>query len=150
MKKIIMTAALVLASLSPALASLHYETTYHDNIRPHDRPRSDAVYNAALDACYAQTGQPREARDSEAFKDCMQTHSYSWVSTKLAQNPPSWQLASRIPKGHFIDPDTGLLCYNSGGGTICETPPDNMTIRYTSKRGLNCTRTGIVGICSSF
>jgi hypothetical protein len=150
MKKIIMTAALVLASLSPALASSHYAMTYHDNIRPHGRPRSDAVYNAALDACYAQTGLPRNAPDTQAFKDCMTTHGYSWTSTKLVQDPPSRQVASGIPKGHFIDPDTGLLCYNSGGASICETPPDNMTIRYTSKRGLNCTRTGIVGICSSF
>ena len=64
MKKIIMTAALVLASLSPALASSHYEMIYHDNIRPHGRPRSDAVYNAALNACYSQTGLPRNAPDT--------------------------------------------------------------------------------------
>jgi hypothetical protein len=150
MKKIIITAALVLASLSPALASSHYEMTYHDNIRPQGRPRSDAIYNAALDACYAQTGLPREARDTQAFKDCMTTHGYTWTSTRLVQNPPSRSVASAIPKGHFIDPDTGLLCYNAGGASICESPPADMTIRYTNKHGLNCTRTGIVGVCSSF
>jgi hypothetical protein len=150
MKKIIITVALVLVSLSPALASSHYEMTYHDNIRPNGRPRPQAVYDAALNACYAQTGLPRDAADTPAFKDCMTTHGYSWTSTKLVQDPPSRQVASGIPKGHFIDPDTGLLCYNSGGASICETPPANMTIRYTSKSGLNCTRTGIVGVCSSF
>jgi hypothetical protein len=148
MKKIIVI-AFTLLSLSPALASSHYEMTYHDNIRPNGRPRSDAVYNAALNACYDQTGLARDARDTQAFKDCMKAHGYSWISTKTVRDPPSKYVSSVIPKGHFIDPDTGLLCYNSGGASICESPPADMTIRYTDKHSLGCTRTGAMSICSN-
>jgi hypothetical protein len=153
MKKLILAAAMTLASLSPALASSHYVMTYHDNIRPNGHPRSDSIYNAALDACYSQTGLAREAKDTQAFKDCMATHDYRWVSTKLVQDPPSKrvtrQAASAIPKGHFIDPDNGLLCQHAGWVSICESPPADMTIHYTNKHGLNCTRTGAMSICSN-
>ena len=53
MKKVLVTAAFLVASLSPALASSHYDTMYHDNIRPNGHPRPQAVYDAALDACYS-------------------------------------------------------------------------------------------------
>jgi hypothetical protein len=152
MKKLILAAAFALVSLSPALASSHYETTYHDNIRPNGHPRSDAIYNAALDACYSQTGLARDAKDTPAFRDCMATHDYRWVSTKLVQDPPSkhaTQAASAIPKGHFIDPENGLLCQHAGWAEICESPPANMTIHYTNKHGLGCTRTGAMSICSN-
>jgi hypothetical protein len=149
MKKVLVTAALLIASLSPALASSHYEMMYHDNIRPNGHPRSDAVYDAALNDCYGQSGLSRNARDNSAFRGCMAAHNYRWVYTRLVQDPPSKQVASAIPKGHFIDPDTGMLCHDSGGASICVPPPDNMTIRYTSKHGLNCTRTGAMSVCSN-
>ena len=76
MKKIVVTAALVLMSVSPALASSHYVTMYHDNIRPNGHPRPQAVYAAALNACYDQTGLSRDAADTQAFKDCMKTQGY--------------------------------------------------------------------------
>jgi hypothetical protein len=149
MKKLILAAAFTLVSLSSALASSHYETTYHDNIRPNGKPRSDAVYNAALDACYSQTGLAREAKDTQAFKDCMATHDYRWVSTKEVQDPPSKRVASRVPKGHYIDYDHGLICHSEGIAAVCESPPADVTIHYTSPSGLNCTRTGAMSICSN-
>jgi hypothetical protein len=82
----------------------------------------------------------------------MATHDYRWVSTKLVQDPPSkhaTQAASAIPKGHFIDPENGLLCQHAGWAEICESPPANMTIHYTNKHGLGCTRTGAMSICSN-
>jgi hypothetical protein len=148
MKKLI-AAALFVTSLSPALASPHYDQMYHDNIRPNGHPRPQAVYDAALDACYSQTGLARDAKDTQAFRDCMATHDYRWVYSRLLQDSPSKRVANAIPKGHFIDPDTGLICYNSGGASICESPPADMTIHYTSKHGLNCTRTGAMSICSN-
>jgi hypothetical protein len=57
--------------------------------------------------------------------------------------------ASRLAKGEFIDPDTGLVCHNTGFASICESPPADMTIRYTNKHVLNCTRTGAMAICSN-
>jgi hypothetical protein len=149
MKKVIVTTALVIASLSPAFASSHYETMYHDNIRPNGHPRSDAVYNAALDDCYRQTGLARDARDTQAFRDCMATHDYRWVYTKEVRDPPSRRVTNAIPKGHYIDPDHGLICHSEGIAAVCDSPPADMTIHYTSPSGLNCTRTGAMSICSN-
>jgi hypothetical protein len=149
MNKVIAAAVFVVAFCSPAMASSHFEATYHDNIRPHGHPRSDAIYNAALDDCYAKTGQARNARDTQAFKDCMTTHDYRWISTKEVQDPPGKRMASAIPKGRFIDPDNGLICQSTGIASICDSPPADMTIRYTNKHGLNCTRTGAMSVCSN-
>ena len=148
MKKVIVT-ALLIASLSPALASSHYDTMYHDNIRPNGHPRSDAIYNAALDACYSQTGLAREAKDTQAFKDCMANHDYRWVYTKEVQDPPAKPVANRLQKGQYIDYDHGLICHTEGIASVCESPPADMTIRYTSPSGLNCTRTGAMSVCSN-
>jgi hypothetical protein len=150
MKKIIIAAALVFGTLSPALATSHYAIAFYDTLRPNGHKRSQAVGNAIAYSCYSQTGTSPEAAPTQAFKDCMQAQGFRWMSTRLVQNPPSRQAASGIPKGSFIDPDTGMLCHDSGGAAICVTPPANMTIRYTSKHGLNCTRTGIASVCSSF
>jgi hypothetical protein len=111
MNKVILAAALTLGSLSSALASSHYDTMYHDNIRPNGHPRPQAVYDAALDACYSQTGLARDAKDTQAFKDCMASHDYRWVYSRPVQDPPSKRATYAIPKGHFIDPDTGLICH---------------------------------------
>jgi len=79
----------------------------------------------------------------------MKAQGFRWMTTKLVKDPPAKQAASGIPAGHFIDPDTGMLCHDSGGASICVSPPDNMTIRYTSKHGLDCTRTGAMSVCSN-
>lgn len=140
MKLAIIVAALVLSSLAPAFAASHYEMTYRDTIRPNGQPRSDAVYNSALDFCYAQTGLSRNEEDTPAFKSCMNDRGYRWLSTTLVPDPPSEQ------DNRFIDPDTGLSCYNAGFASICEPPQG--TVHYTNKHGLNCTRTGAVSFCS--
>ena len=159
-KKVIIAAALVLGFLSPALASSHYEFTWHDNIRPGGQPRSDAIFDGVLNDCYAQTGLSRDVDVTPAFKDCMTTGGYSYVSEKLVQDPPSKNSprktassknpSSRLGKNQFIDPDTGLLCTHGGWAAFCENPPDDMTVRYTDDHGLNCKRTGGVAVCSSF
>jgi hypothetical protein len=79
----------------------------------------------------------------------MNAQGFRWMATKLLKDPPSKQAAIGIPAGHFIDSDTGMLCQDSGGAAICVPPPDNMTVRYTNKHGLNCTRTGAAAVCSS-
>ncbi len=80
----------------------------------------------------------------------MKTHGFVWLSSKLVQDAPSRGATSEIPKGSYIDSDTGLLCHNSDGASFCESPPADMTVHYTNKHGLNCTRTGIVAVCTSF
>ena len=145
MKKVILAATFALMLLSPALASPLYDQMCHDNIRPNGHPRPQAVYDAALDACYSQTGLSRNAAATQAFKDCMKAHNEQWVSTKLVQDPPSKQTAD---DGGFIDPDNGMLCHDAGFGAIC-VPPQG-TVHYTNQHGLNCTRTGIMSVCGSF
>jgi len=59
------------------------------------------------------------------------------------QDPPG--------KGHddgFIDPDTGMSCRNIGGASICD--PLQGTVHYRNRHGLDCTRTGIVSVCTNF
>jgi hypothetical protein len=145
MKRTIIVTALMLGSLSPAFATTRYVMQYHDTIRPNGHKRSKAVGDAALAACFSQTGLSRYAAASPAFKDCMKNHGYQWVSTKLVQDPPSKQTAD---DGGFIDPDTGMLCHDAGLGQICGPPQG--TVHYTNHHGLNCTRTGIVSVCGSF
>jgi hypothetical protein len=42
-----------------------------------------------------------------------------------------------------------MLCHDSGGAAICVPPPADMTIHYTNKHGLGCTRTGAMSACSN-
>jgi hypothetical protein len=80
-----------------------------------------------------------------AFKDCMKSRGYQWLSTKLVQDPPRKQTTDN---GSFIDPDNGMLCQHTGFAEVCGPPPG--TVHYTNKHGLNCTRTGIMSVCTSF
>jgi hypothetical protein len=145
MNRTIAAAALVVCSLSPAFATTHYVMQYHDMVRPNGHKVSDAAFNAALNACYSQTGLSRNAAATQAFKDCMKAHNEQWVSTKLVQDPPRKQTAD---DGGFIDPDNGMLCHDAGFGAIC-VPPQG-TVHYTNQHGLNCTRTGIMSVCGGF
>ena len=107
------------------------------------------MYNAALDACYAQTGLDRIAKDTQAFRDCIAAHDYRWVYTREVQDPPSKRVTNRLQEGQYIDYDHGLICHSEGIAAVCESPPADMTIHYTSPSGLNCTRTGAMSICSN-
>lgn len=87
MKRIIITTALLLGT---ALAAQAYPVAkYYDLIRPHGHPRSDAVHQADLDFCYAQTGQSRYSFDGPAFKKCMLSRGYRFMSQYNAPNPRS-------------------------------------------------------------
>ncbi len=82
-----------------------------------------------------------------AFKKCMRTH--GWVAVRHIPDPPSPKRDPRLAPGDdFIDPDSGMSCKISGGFQICGTP--NGTVHYRNDEGLNCTRSGIVNVCSSF
>jgi hypothetical protein len=117
--------------------------TWRDTIRPHGHTRGRPVHDAALNACYDQTGLPRDAAVTRAFKDCMKNRGYRWVSTKLVKNP-----RSTPNDDSFIDPDTGMSCRNIGGASICEPPQG--TVKYINEDGLSCTRTGAMSACTNF
>jgi hypothetical protein len=148
MKSLIVTAVVALATLSPAMAS-HYNIAFHDTLRPNGHHRSLAVAKAASASCFTQTGTSPEATPTQAYKDCMKAQGFRWMATKLIKDPPAKQAATGIPAGHFIDDDTGMLCHDSGGAAICVPPPADMTIHYTNKHGLGCTRTGALSTCSN-
>lgn len=90
-RKLMLAVAILAAGMvSSASASSHGESTYYDTIRPHGHPRSDAVYNANVNACYSSSGESRTAvYDTPAFKQCMLSRGYRFEYTKVVQDPPS-------------------------------------------------------------
>ena len=61
MKTALILSALLVGLASNAYASSHSEKTYRDLIRPDGKPRSFAIYSAAVNGCYAQTHESRAA-----------------------------------------------------------------------------------------
>jgi hypothetical protein len=86
-KRILITTALLLGTALNAQAGTN--DTYYDMIRPHGRPRSDTIFQAALDACYNRTGASRFSADTPAFKQCMLGLSYRWVSVRTVRTQGS-------------------------------------------------------------
>ena len=58
MKQLCVRVALISCASAFAGAALAGDT-YHGLVRPHGHSRSDAVFEADLNACYAQTGTSR-------------------------------------------------------------------------------------------
>lgn len=142
MRHAIIIAGLLVGSFTAAQASSHYETSYRDLVRPNGQPRSEAVYDAALDFCYARTGLSRTAADTRAFKDCMRGRGYRWLVTKEVRDAPS-----EAEDDRYIDQYTGMSCKDYGGIAVC-VPPQG-TVHYHNRHGLNCTRTGLVAVCTN-
>jgi hypothetical protein len=113
MKRIIITAALLLGTVLGAQADTAIQT-YRDQVRPNGHPRSDAVFEAALDSCSQQTGGKRTFHDTPAFKQCMSGLGYKWASLRVERAPASRQPAVR--EQTWIDPETGLTCHDILGG----------------------------------
>jgi hypothetical protein len=113
----LMLAAAILATgmISSASASSHGESTYYDTIRSHGHPRSDAVYNANVNACYSSSGESRTAvYDSPAFKQCMLSRGYRFEYTKVVQDPPS--ATSRSVAQSYSGPSVTISIGGGGGG----------------------------------
>ena len=89
-KLTLVIAVLATGLASSVSASTHGESMYYDTIRPHGHPRSDAIYNASVNACYRSSGQSRTAvHDTDAFKSCMLSRGYRFQYTNIVQDPPS-------------------------------------------------------------
>jgi hypothetical protein len=84
MTRAIIVAALLLGTALGAQARTN--DTYYDTIRPNGHPRSDAVFQAALDACYRRTGASRFSGDTPAFKQCMLGRGYRWESVQIVRS----------------------------------------------------------------
>jgi hypothetical protein len=79
MKRIIVTAAALLLG-TVLTAQARPVAHYYDLIRPNGHPRSDAIHQADLNLCYRQTGQSRYSLDGPAFKKCMLSRGYRFLS----------------------------------------------------------------------
>jgi hypothetical protein len=122
-KRSVTVAALILTTLAPAFASSHYETMYRDTIRHNNQPRSQRVYDAALDYCYGQTGLSRNDADTDAFKSCMKGRGYQWKWTKdVPDSPRTTGSRTRQNNDTYISSDTGEVCHSYGIVGICSPP----------------------------
>jgi hypothetical protein len=83
MRRAIVAMIIFLAGSAAADADQTVNELYRDLIRPHGHPRSAAVSQAALDFCYAQTGDVRGLADTPAFKECMLGRGYKWQRTMI-------------------------------------------------------------------
>jgi hypothetical protein len=124
-KLMLAVAILATAMVSSASASSHGETTYYDTIRPHGHPRSDAVYNAAVNACYSSSGESRMAvYDTPAYKQCMLSHGYRFEFTKVVQDAPS--AASRsVAQRSYSGPSVTISIGGGGDDEAASTAADN-------------------------
>jgi hypothetical protein len=81
----ILISALILSNIAGGRAD-HLDNMYRDQIRPHGHVRSDAIYDANLDACYDQTGADRNVADAATFKKCMLMHGWRWQYARLIRD----------------------------------------------------------------
>jgi hypothetical protein len=87
MKCALIACALLLSGTFAAQA-YHSDDTYYDLVRPNGQPRSDAIFDADLNFCYAQTGANRYGLgDTPAFKQCMLGRKWRWESTRIIGSP---------------------------------------------------------------
>ena len=85
---------------------------YHP--RPHGHPRSTAVYNANVNACYSSSGESHAAvYDTPAFKQCMLSRGYRFEYTKVVQDPP--RATSRAVAQQFYDGPRVTISIGGGG-----------------------------------
>jgi hypothetical protein len=118
-------AILAAGMVSSASASTHGESTYYDTIRSHGHPRSDAVYNAAVNACYSSSGESRTAvHDTPAFKQCMLSRGYRFEFTKVVQDAPSATSRS-VAQRSYSGPTITISIGGGGDDEAASAPVDN-------------------------
>ncbi len=77
MKRITITTVVLLGTAVAAQAAP--QTMYKDLVRPNGQKRSEAVYQADVNACYRQTGGSPYLPDSAAMKKCMLSRGYRFM-----------------------------------------------------------------------
>lgn len=134
------TALVTVLSLGAAQADTFLFT---DTLRPGGAARGDAAFNADEHRCGADAND--HFGNVAAFKKCMRAH--GWVNDAYKPNPPRSRVDSRVnPGDDYISTEDGMSCKSVGGIGICSPP--HGTVHYRNDEGLNCTRTGLVSICS--
>ena len=136
------TAIVAVLSLGAARADTYLFT---DTLRPGVVARSEAAFHADEHRCGADAND--HFGNVAAFKKCMRA--LGWVADAYKPNPPKSRADSRLAPGDdYISADTGMSCKNLGGIGVCGPPRG--TVHYRNDEGLNCTRTGLMEVCSNF
>ena len=115
---------------------------FSDTLRPGGHERSDAVLQADEHSCGADANY--HFGNVAAFKRCMRAH--GWVNSEYRPDRTRSRDPRLNPGDDYISTDTGMSCKDVGGIGICGPP--HGTVHYRNDEGLDCTRTGLVSICS--
>jgi hypothetical protein len=138
------TAMAMVLSLGAAQAGTY---VFKDVLRPGGIARGMDAKLADAQRCGADADGQFSHDIVTEYKRCMRQH--GWVVQRYIPDPPGASRDPRLAPGDdYIDQTTGMSCRNSGGAQICGTPRG--TVHYRNDEGLNCTRSGIVEVCSSF
>ena len=129
-----------------SLGAAHADTfLFSDTLHPRGHARSAAAFQADEHTCGADANN--HFGNVAAFKKCMRQH--GWVNDAYKPNPPRTRADPRLnPGDDYISTDTGMSCKSVGGIGICGPPRG--TVHYRNDEGLNCTRTGLMEVCSNF
>jgi hypothetical protein len=134
-------AVVTVLSLSAAQADTFLFT---DTLRPGGVARSEAAFNADEHRCGAD--QNDHFGNVAAFKKCMRSR--GWVNDAYKPNPPASRNPHLQPGDDYISTEDGMSCKDVGGIGICSAPRG--TVHYQNDEGLNCTRNGLMSVCTNF
>jgi hypothetical protein len=141
-----------LAGGSAQAASYHY-TDHWDNVA---KPAlSSAEFDSRLQAdaaiCDSMVG-PAHGAPTASYRACMRQRGWKFLSVTRVRVPetsdPNFSSNAKVAPGHFIDHDSGMDCENIDGAAVC-SPPNGTVRYYDPDQGLNCTRSGLVSVCSN-
>jgi hypothetical protein len=118
---------------------------YYDLVRPHRRPRSDAIHQADLDYCYNQTGADRNLPDTPAFKKCMLGRGYRWLSTGVAPSSSAPANSSSAVTYNRDSKDPTVGWHWEGGSRVCHNDCDNPEIPGS---GFTCNNVVFMGMAT--
>ena len=156
MKSLAIASFALLAGLaaSPAANAATY-TAHYDYVGKPALPDSqiDPQIQADTVICDSIAGVQRMA-PSAAYRSCMRQHGwkYRYVTRdkgSVQSADPNFRSNARLQPDHYIDRDSGMDCQNIRGAAVC-SPPNGTVRYYDPEQGLNCTRSGIVSVCSNF
>jgi hypothetical protein len=122
MKRIVITAALVLGTIAQAQAEQRV-VRWYDTIRPHGHKRPDSVGSAALNACAAREGNYEDSAVTDGFRQCMRGFGYRFVDDTIRQ---SSRRTTTVYNRDSRDPSVGW--HTENGLRVCHNDCDNPEI----------------------
>jgi len=148
--------ALLGASLAggAAHAATYHYTDHWDYVRKPALGAAEFDARLQVDAanCDAAVGIQHGAPTS-GYRRCMLKLGWKFLSVTRERvltrsSDPNFSADVKLKPGHFVDHNTGMDCENIGGVLVCD-PPSGTVRYYDPEQGLNCTRSGLVSVCSN-